>query len=375
MAVPDTLRRKIDLYKAHGRVVRENEELFTPIGWQQVLHGQGVRPGGYHPLVDLMEEKELRDMLGDIERVIGKCVNVMPTHEGVHRGDCEGGPARYCSSLTFSIHTTFTPSSASWMAMCVIEVVGDAPCQCLWPGGHQITSPARISTMASPSHWVQPQPAVTSRVWPSGWVCQAERAPGSKVTLAHETREGAGALLSGSIRTVPVKYSSGPFIEGCEPTRLSCMLFLSFCEDVLEDRHGREHVRPAGVEGQLGQRFGRLLLGQAVVHRAVEVVGDLGHLAGRDQRADGDQAAVARRQAGTQPEVAEQGARWCTCTTPGATLPKFSSTVASRARLRPCRPAAAGRAFAGGSWAAAIFRSANTVRAAASAAVALAQPL
>jgi tryptophan halogenase len=86
----------------------------------------------------------------------------------VHRGDCEGGPAKYCSSLTFSIHTTFTPSSASWMAMCVIDVVGDAPCQCLWPGGHQITSPARISTMSSPSHWVQPQPLVTMSVWPRG---------------------------------------------------------------------------------------------------------------------------------------------------------------------------------------------------------------
>jgi tryptophan halogenase len=71
----------MDLYKAHGRVVRENEELFTPIGWQQVLHGQGVRAAGYNPLVDLMGDKELRGILGDIERVIGKCVNVMPTHK------------------------------------------------------------------------------------------------------------------------------------------------------------------------------------------------------------------------------------------------------------------------------------------------------
>jgi nitroreductase/dihydropteridine reductase len=28
-------------------------------------------------------------------------------------------------------------------------------------------------------------------------------------------------------------------------------------EDVLEDRHGREHVRPAGIEGQLGQHSDR----------------------------------------------------------------------------------------------------------------------
>src|SRR3982751_2825450 len=108
--------------------------------------------------------------------------------------------------------------------MWVIAVVGVAPCQCLWLGGHQITSPARISTMRSPSHWVQPQPAVTINVWPSGWVCQAVRAPGSNVTLAHETRAGGGDECSGSIRTVPVNHSTGPLVEGCDPARFSSML-------------------------------------------------------------------------------------------------------------------------------------------------------
>jgi hypothetical protein len=45
-------------------------------------------------------------------------------------------------------------------------------------------------------------------------VCQAVRAPGSKVTLAQDTRAGAGGAFSGSIRTVPVNHSAGPFIEG-----------------------------------------------------------------------------------------------------------------------------------------------------------------
>src|SRR6476469_8367297 len=111
------------------------------------------------------------------------------------------------------------------MAMCVMAVVDVAPCQCLWPGGHQMTSPARISTRDSPSHCVQPQPAVTIKVCPSGCVCHAVRALGSKVTAAHDTRAGGGGALSGSIRTVPVNHSSGPFIEGCEPARFSSMPF------------------------------------------------------------------------------------------------------------------------------------------------------
>src|ERR1700760_3649545 len=109
------------------------------------------------------------------------------------------------------------------MAMCVMAVVGDAPCQCLWPGGHQITSPARISTIGSPSHCVQPQPAVTRRVWPSGWVCQLERAPGSNVPLAHERGAGGSGAFNGSMRTVPVNHSAGPLIDGCEPARFRYM--------------------------------------------------------------------------------------------------------------------------------------------------------
>ena len=77
------------------------------------------------------------------------------------------------------------------MAMCVMAVVGEAPCQCFRPGGNQTTSPGRISSIGPPSRCTQPRPAVTIRVWPSGCVCQAVRAPGSKVTWPPLTRAGA----------------------------------------------------------------------------------------------------------------------------------------------------------------------------------------
>src|SRR5271166_4999357 len=109
------------------------------------------------------------------------------------------------------------------MAMCVMAVVGAAPCQCLTPGGIQTTSPGRISSTCPPSRWTLPQPAVTISVWPSGWVCHAVRAPGSKVTLEPFTRAGSGALNKGSMRTVPVNQSDGPLPEGCEPLRLMSM--------------------------------------------------------------------------------------------------------------------------------------------------------
>ena len=104
--------------------------------------------------------------------------------------------------------------------MCVIAVVADAPCQCLMPGEIQTTSPARISCFGPPHCCTKPRPDVMRRVWPTGCVCQAERAPGSKVTCPPETRDGEVAGKSGSTRTAPVKYWADPFADGCEPPRV-----------------------------------------------------------------------------------------------------------------------------------------------------------
>src|SRR5882724_4148581 len=104
--------------------------------------------------------------------------------------------------------------------MCVIAVVEVAPCQCFSPGGHQTTSPGRISSFGPPSLCTQPHPDVTISVCPSGCLCHAVRAPGSNVTLTPSTRAGSGAWNSGSMRTAPVKYSAGPLPEGCEPLLL-----------------------------------------------------------------------------------------------------------------------------------------------------------
>src|SRR5919199_6997798 len=110
--------------------------------------------------------------------------------------------------------------------MWVIAVVAVAPCQCFSPGENQTTSPGRIGSIAPPQRCTSPQPAVTIRVCPNGWVCHAVRAPGSNVTLAPDVRAGACASNKGSMRTVPVKYSAGPLAEGCEPLVLMSIFLI-----------------------------------------------------------------------------------------------------------------------------------------------------
>lgn len=80
MEVPESLRMKMALYRSHGRIVRENNELFAEVAWLQVMHGQGLRAQGYHPLVDLIGEDEIREYLEGVRGVIAKCAQVMPGH-------------------------------------------------------------------------------------------------------------------------------------------------------------------------------------------------------------------------------------------------------------------------------------------------------
>ncbi|MDP1899588.1 MAG: tryptophan 7-halogenase [Rubrivivax sp.] len=80
MEVPESLRRRMALYRSHGRIVREAGELFAEVAWLQVLHGQGLQAQGYHPLVDLIAEPEIVEYLQSIRGVIAQCVEVMPTH-------------------------------------------------------------------------------------------------------------------------------------------------------------------------------------------------------------------------------------------------------------------------------------------------------
>jgi tryptophan 7-halogenase len=92
MQVPATLQRKIDLFAANGRIFREDDELFAEESWIQVFIGQGIIPAGYDPLVDIKSEDEIATYLGNIEQVIARCVDVMPSHADYVAKVCPAPP-------------------------------------------------------------------------------------------------------------------------------------------------------------------------------------------------------------------------------------------------------------------------------------------
>lgn len=81
MVVPETLQRKMELFRSSGRIFREDDELFAEVSWIQVLIGQGIIPRSYDPLADIKSDVQVAQYLENIEAVIAKCVKVMPRHE------------------------------------------------------------------------------------------------------------------------------------------------------------------------------------------------------------------------------------------------------------------------------------------------------
>ncbi|MEO6102530.1 MAG: tryptophan halogenase family protein [Pseudoxanthomonas sp.] len=89
MSVPETLQRKMDLFRSNGRIYRDNNELFAEVSWFQVMMGQHVVPGGYHALADAKDETLVMGMLNDVYRVMHGVVDKMPTHEAFIAQHCK----------------------------------------------------------------------------------------------------------------------------------------------------------------------------------------------------------------------------------------------------------------------------------------------
>ena len=81
MDVPESLGHKMDLFKANGRVFREQDELFAERSWAAVMLGQGVQPNGYHPFVDNMTDKELHDAMANIRVSIARMIEQTSSHQ------------------------------------------------------------------------------------------------------------------------------------------------------------------------------------------------------------------------------------------------------------------------------------------------------
>lgn len=81
MPLPDSLKERIELFKAHGIVREEHDELFRSASWQSVFEGMGIRPAKYSPRVDNIELAQINENLKLARSAILNMVKTLPTHD------------------------------------------------------------------------------------------------------------------------------------------------------------------------------------------------------------------------------------------------------------------------------------------------------
>ena len=80
MAIPDTLRERIELFREHAHAYQDSHDLFRVDSWVQVMLGQRQHPSSYNHVTRLMPERQLREALSSLQANIVRAVEGMPSH-------------------------------------------------------------------------------------------------------------------------------------------------------------------------------------------------------------------------------------------------------------------------------------------------------
>jgi tryptophan halogenase len=91
--IPETLQRKIELFRKRGYFVRYRWEMFHPASWLAIYAGFNILPESYDPAVDSMEERYLVDSLTAMRASVQKLVNESPAHQAFLDEVYKGGSA------------------------------------------------------------------------------------------------------------------------------------------------------------------------------------------------------------------------------------------------------------------------------------------
>ncbi len=81
MPVPDTLARKMELWRSRGRVFRENAELFTTPSWVAVMLGQNIWPETHDPIADTLDPAKVTQAMEQMRAAYRATAEQLPPQE------------------------------------------------------------------------------------------------------------------------------------------------------------------------------------------------------------------------------------------------------------------------------------------------------
>ena len=85
MAVPESLSRRMELWRLHARVFRENAELFTLPSWVAVMLGQNLWPERHDPIADTLDPSKVAAAMAQMREGYRAAAARLPSQEAFLR--------------------------------------------------------------------------------------------------------------------------------------------------------------------------------------------------------------------------------------------------------------------------------------------------
>ena len=79
MSIPDSLARKIELFRAKGRLFRDGLELFATTSWVAVMLGQNIVPEEYEPVIDALDAERIGARLEEMRQQYRQMAQQLPS--------------------------------------------------------------------------------------------------------------------------------------------------------------------------------------------------------------------------------------------------------------------------------------------------------
>ena len=91
MDIPESLERKLALFRSRGRNLRSDGELFGLTSWVAVMLGQNWWPQDYDPAADALDEQKVAALMDWVHRSVHQSAAQMPGHWEILRGSGAAG--------------------------------------------------------------------------------------------------------------------------------------------------------------------------------------------------------------------------------------------------------------------------------------------
>ncbi len=134
MAVPESLRHRIQMFRDTARVNISADELFAENSWVQVMMGQGIVPASHHPITRQMDDRALGAFLAEIRKDVARRLMALPRHQAFIDRYCKAGPPPDTSHMGAGAAAAAPPPAAApalllsaQPALQVIELPGGEP--------------------------------------------------------------------------------------------------------------------------------------------------------------------------------------------------------------------------------------------------------